>query len=113
MDTDTAFANFYGKLRWLHDLGAQLAPGTRAGTANAPFTDLVSVLELFDWTDIPRDHVLAAAMTGAAHALGVSSVTGTLQSGLAADLLVVGGDPRADLGALRHVAAVLHAGMWR
>ncbi len=49
------------------------------------------------------------ATVDAAHALGLSD-TGALAPGMRADLLVVDGDPLADIAALRRVRHVLAAG---
>ena len=113
MGADRAWENFYGKLRWLHDAGVRLLAGSRAGTANAQTNDLVSALELYAWAGVPTATVLESATTGAAAALGLSETTGELAAGRAADLLVVGGNPADDLGALRRVQAVLQHGLWR
>ncbi len=53
---------------------------------------------------------LVTATSGAATALGVSDETGTLVAGHAADLLVVDGDLRTELGALRRPHVVLVRG---
>lgn len=113
MGADRAQDNFYGKLRWLDELGVPELPGTRAGTANAQFNDLVSALQAYEWAGISRASVLEKATSGAASILGLSETTGTLATGLAADLLVVTGDPRADLDALRHVDGVARDGIWQ
>ncbi|MCL6552153.1 MAG: amidohydrolase family protein [Firmicutes bacterium] len=62
----------------------------------------------------PRE-VLAAATSEAARALGLERVTGAIRPGLAADLLVVDGDPLQDLrvlapGAQQRIAGVVAAG---
>jgi imidazolonepropionase-like amidohydrolase len=54
--------------------------------------------------------VLDAATVVAAEALGLDGRTGRLAEGLSADLLVVDGDPRANLDVLRRPALVLAAG---
>ncbi|BCK70614.1 hypothetical protein Srufu_045670 [Streptomyces libani subsp. rufus] len=48
-------------------------------------------------------------MPRAARALGLGDQTGTLAAGYRADLLVVEGDPLADLDALRSLRAVFAA----
>ncbi|WP_431836490.1 amidohydrolase family protein [Cellulomonas sp. Y8] len=53
---------------------------------------------------------LHAATTGNARVLGLEAVTGAVQAGRAADLLVVDGDPLADLRALAHPAYVVVRG---
>jgi imidazolonepropionase-like amidohydrolase len=50
------------------------------------------------------------ATADAADALGLGGSAGRIAPGLRADLLVVGGDPLADLGALTEIHAVITAG---
>ncbi|GGK22000.1 hypothetical protein GCM10010124_13120 [Pilimelia terevasa] len=59
---------------------------------------------------LPATEALAAATSVAARACGIADEAGRLAPGLAADLLVVGGDPLADLDRLRDVRAVYRAG---
>ena len=59
----------------------------------------------------PVDEALATATAVAADACGLGDVTGSLRAGLAADLLVVDGDLRTDLDALRRPVAVLARGV--
>lgn len=113
MGPERAREIFYGKLRWLWEADVPQLPGSRAGTANSQFNDLVSTLELYEWTGVPREVVLDYATTGAARALGLAGTTGTLAEGRAADILVVDGNPRDDLGAVRRVQAVMQNGDWR
>ncbi|GAA2798711.1 amidohydrolase family protein [Saccharopolyspora taberi] len=113
MGAERAREIFYGKLRLFWEAGVQQLPGSRAGTANSQFNDLASALELYEWAGVPRDVVLEYATTGAARALGLAGITGMLTDGLAADILVVDGNPRDDLSAVRRVQAVMQAGQWR
>jgi len=57
----------------------------------------------------PED-VLRMATGAAARALGIETVTGRITPGLAADVLVVDGDPLTDLAALTRPVAVWAAG---
>jgi len=54
--------------------------------------------------------VLAMATTEAAAALGVGAVTGRLAPGYEADLVVVHGDPQADIAVLRELRRVIARG---
>lgn len=57
----------------------------------------------------PREVLLAATLHGA-QALGLESELGTIASGKLADLIVVAGDPLADLAALERVRVVVRDG---
>jgi imidazolonepropionase-like amidohydrolase len=57
----------------------------------------------------PMD-VIVASTGNAAHVCGLDGRVGVLAPGLAADVLVVAGDPLEDLGALQNVRLVIHAG---
>jgi len=59
---------------------------------------------------VPVVDVLASATSRAADALGVGDRTGRLRPGLDADLLVVRGDPIADVTRLCDVLAVVARG---
>ena len=54
--------------------------------------------------------IIVAATRNAAEACGLIAETGTIETGKAADLLVVEGDPLSNLDALTHVRWVIHAG---
>ncbi|WP_098956475.1 amidohydrolase family protein [Pseudonocardia sp. N23] len=101
---------FYDRLPWLDSLGVRLLIGTRAGTANAPFGDIVSALEMYEWAGLPRERILELATVGAAAALGLADITGRLEPGLCADLIAVDGDPRLALDSLRTPRLVIARG---
>jgi imidazolonepropionase-like amidohydrolase len=57
----------------------------------------------------PMD-LIVASTRNAAHVCGLDGKVGTLTPGLAADVLVVAGDPLDDIRALRNIQLVVHAG---
>lgn len=57
-------------------------------------------------TEASPTHVLTTATSAAARGLRISEQTGRLRPGLAADLLVLDGNPLADIGALSRPVAV-------
>ncbi|MFL5575077.1 MAG: amidohydrolase family protein [Gemmatimonadaceae bacterium] len=57
----------------------------------------------------PMDAIVSAT-SGTAAALGLSGRTGSVASGLDADLIAVAGDPLRDVDALRHVVFVMRGG---
>ncbi len=100
----------YGRLAWMDGLGVTLVPGTDGGVTNARFDDFAGALELYEWLGFPPARVLELATTSAATAIGLGGETGRVEPGLAADLLVVDGEPDARLAALRAVRLVVARG---
>jgi len=92
------------------DAGVKLIAGTDAGVQRAGFDGLVGALGFYDHLGLPNAQIIAMATVDAAEALGLSEVTGRIAPGLRADLLVVDGDPLADLRALKAVTAVVADG---
>ena len=96
------------RVKAMHELGVRIIAGTDAGVDNNPHHQYVGGLEYLVTLGFRPEQVLAMATTEAAAALGVGAVTGRLAPGYEADLIVVDGDPRADiavLGQLRRVVA--------
>lgn len=91
----------------LIQLGVKIIAGTDAGYAIYPFGDLVTELrEMVSCGMSPMDAIIAAT-SRAANAFRIDTQTGSLAPGLSADLIVVGGDPSADIEMLRNVRAVV------
>ncbi|MEV4148329.1 amidohydrolase family protein [Amycolatopsis sp. NPDC049691] len=100
----------YGRLPWLEEHGVRLLAGTDAGLPGSVFDDPVGALELYEWLGFSRRRILEIATCDSAAGLGLADVTGRLEPGLAADVLVVEGDPLASLSALRNPLLVLAQG---
>jgi imidazolonepropionase-like amidohydrolase len=94
----------------LHDRGVRIIVGTDAGVDNTPHHQYLGALQYLITLGFTADQVLAMATTEAAAALGVGGVTGRLAPGYQADLIVVDGDPRADIGALGALRRVIARG---
>jgi imidazolonepropionase-like amidohydrolase len=112
LDPDTMRVARAEQLRLALEHGVRVVSGTDAGIGGAKLHgDGVwrSVVELTDAG--PFEHALATATSDAAEVLGLASVTGRLRPGLAADLLVVDGDVRADHDALGRPVAVYVRGV--
>ncbi|WP_328445177.1 amidohydrolase family protein [Amycolatopsis sp. NBC_00438] len=107
---DEAAQAMYGRLPWLEEHGVRLLAGTDAGLPGSVFDDPVGALELYEWLGFGRRRILEIATEDSAAGLGLSAVTGRLEAGLAADVLVVEGDPLASLAALRNPLLVLARG---
>lgn len=99
-----------GEMTRIEAAGVRLAAGTDSGVPGARFGDYVGALEVFEYVGFSRAHIIELATTAAAEAIGLAGETGRLATGLSADLLVVGGDPLADLQALRAVELVVARG---
>ena len=88
-----------------------IAAGTDAGTPYNPHDGLVE--EMIRMVQIglsPARTLLSATRDGAENA-GLLGVTGTLEVGKAADVIVVDGDPLADITALRGIVLVAKDGV--
>ncbi len=101
-------ARVYAELR---RAGVPLVASTDAGIPGVAHGDLASALPLLGrLAGLGAAQTLRAATSGAADALELSRVTGRLRPGLAADVLLVDGDPLRDPGALRRPLWVLARG---
>jgi len=103
---ERAFASF----AMARSAGIRIAAGTDAGTPYNPHGGLVFELELMVAHGFTPMQAILAATSVAAQALDLADQIGTIEVGKQADLLLVDGDPLADVAALRQVRAVLKAG---
>ncbi|MDT4999240.1 MAG: hypothetical protein QOK12_1345 [Mycobacterium sp.] len=95
----------------LHRAGVRLISGSDAGVSVAKPHGVLreAVIDLAE-SSIPADEALASATGRAADAIGLGDRTGRLRAGLAADLLIVDGNPMTDPTALRNVRTVVARG---
>jgi imidazolonepropionase-like amidohydrolase len=93
--------------------GVPIAFGTDAGSPVVPHDVIVPELKFMVETGICSDneHALQSITSVSAKLNDVADDRGTLREGLAADLIVVDGDPVADLGALERIGAVFLDGV--
>ncbi|MCC6196966.1 MAG: amidohydrolase family protein [Burkholderiales bacterium] len=99
------------RVRALHEAGVKLLAGSDAG-GRQPTAHGISVhreLELLAEAGLTPSEALAAATANVADAFGLRD-RGRIAPGLRADLILVKGDPTADLLAVRDVAKVWKAG---
>ena len=99
------------RFEWMADHGIRMIPGTDAGATNSSFDDYGQALRLYEHVGFDRSHIIEMATTTSAQALRLGDTTGSLAPGLSADLLIVGGDPLNDLGALGKVQSVIAQGL--
>jgi imidazolonepropionase-like amidohydrolase len=88
--------------------GVKIASGTDAGTAFNPIGGLVDELEMYGKRGMTAHEALRAATVHAGPLIGPE--VGRIEPGWRADLLVLPGDPRADLSVLRRPSAVISRG---
>jgi imidazolonepropionase-like amidohydrolase len=97
--------------REIREAGALMTVHSDAGTPGTAFDALAESIQIFQiGLDTTIEEALQAATSTAARALGIESETGLLAAGRAADIVVLDGDLRSDIGALAHVVAVVRAG---
>lgn len=101
----------FGQVRQMAEAGVRLIAGTDAGVQRTGFHgSLAGALGFYAYVGMPNDRIIDMATAHAADALGIGGSAGRIAPGLRADLLVVDGDPLADLGALNEIRAVITAG---
>ncbi|MGH3289582.1 MAG: amidohydrolase family protein [Streptosporangiaceae bacterium] len=98
-------------VRRMWEMGVRMIAGTDAGIDNTPHHQyaggLAAMVSLLGFSPAA---VIAMATTEAAAALGLGAVTGRLAPGYEADLIVVDGDPLADIAALGRLRRVVARG---
>lgn len=101
-----------GNIARTAEFGVELIAGTDTGVIRSPAgAEPADALELYTHRiGMSPAHVLNMATVRSAAAIGLGEVTGALVPGLAADLLIVDGDPTESLDALRHRRLVLARG---
>ncbi len=99
------------QIRALYDAGVALIAGVDSGISPTKRHGVLpeAVIELAD-IGVPASEALVGATSRAADACGLTSQTGRLRAGLAADLLIVDGNPFTDIAALRNPFAVVARG---
>jgi imidazolonepropionase-like amidohydrolase len=96
----------------LHEAGVPLLVGTDAPWPYLiPGFSLHDELEILHQAGLTTSEVLTAATKVASERLGVDHLTGTLERGKSADLLVVEGNPLSQINAVRQVREVFRDGL--
>ena len=107
------FARVGGEnLKRVSAAGIPIAMGTDAGnplTLHGP--SVYAEMEAMQAAGLTPMEVLVASTRGGSLAMGAETVTGTVEKGKAADLLVVEADPTKDVANLRRVRFVVRAGV--
>jgi len=102
----------HGKaIKQLYDAGIPIVAGTDSGAQGNFHTDAMwHQMKLLVRFGIPPNEVISAATRVAAEWLGMGRELGTIAPGKLADLIVVDGNPLADMGTLKHVVYVVKEG---
>jgi imidazolonepropionase-like amidohydrolase len=105
-------ASILANHRRMFRAGAVMVPGTDAGLSPGKPHDVLpyALSALVDQIGMTPLQALRAATSVAAKGIGLGDSKGRIAAGADADVLVVGGDPVADIGAVTDVAAVFRAG---
>jgi imidazolonepropionase-like amidohydrolase len=101
-------------LKRVFDAGIPIAMGTDAGnplTLHGP--SVYAEMEAMQSAGMTPMQVLVASTRGGARAMGLEKKIGTIEKGKSADLLLVAGDPTADVANLRKVRYVVRGGVVR
>jgi len=101
-------------LKRVSDAGIPIAMGTDAGnplTLHGP--SVYAEMEAMQSAGMTPMQVLIASTHGGAMAMGLEKEIGTVEKGKSADLLIVAGDPTADVANLRKVRYVVRGGVVR
>jgi imidazolonepropionase-like amidohydrolase len=106
-DSRASWENRREWIRRFRDLGGQVLVGT-----DTPFGGILIHRELALLAELGLTplELISTATGRAAAAMHVADRIGTVETGKAADLVVVEGDPMTDLAALRNIAMVIQAG---
>jgi imidazolonepropionase-like amidohydrolase len=110
---DRMRAENFEQISGLLAAGVRLVAGTDAGWRFTPFDSLAEELRLMQHCGLSAMDAIVSATGWSARVLGIEGRTGTIREGLAADLLVVDGDPLADLAALKRPRLVVQSGQIR
>lgn len=103
-----------GLLKALHDAGVKLALGTDGPGARFvyPGTSVHQELAAYVAAGLSSAEALRAATMGGAAALGHPGEFGEIKVGQRADLILLGGDPLADVRRTRDLKGVMVRGRW-
>ena len=98
-------------LRDMWDRGVKFVTGMDAGMTNANFDDFAYIPQVMveEMHITPMEAIVCSTQTSA-ECLGLEDEIGTLEVGKSADVLIVNGDPSADIAALHDVNSIVSQG---
>lgn len=108
-EAEQLFQASQANIRAIAEAGVPLVLGTDAPMLE-PWDAVWREIEVLSVAGLSAEQILTAATRNAAQHLGMRDVLGTIEPGKIADLIVVAGDPLADLEALLRVELVMKEG---
>lgn len=102
-----------GNLRRMRNAGVRIGCGTDSGVPLHYHGSLVREMEMMARAGFRNDEILRFATINNAGILGLSDAIGALKKGMRADLAVLGGNPLAEIGAVRSPLLVVSGGAVR
>ena len=98
-------------LRDMWDRGVKFVTGMDSGMTNARFGDFAYIPQVMveEMWITPMEAIICATQTSA-ECLGIAHETGTIEAGKSADVVIVEGDPSADITALHNVDTIVAQG---
>ncbi len=101
----------YESIRQMYESGANVVASSDSGSTATRIDEFALLLEfLVNRLEIPAMQVILSATSLAAEAVGLGGVTGSLETGKKADLIIVEGDPLSDISSLHRVNTVFKDG---
>jgi imidazolonepropionase-like amidohydrolase len=101
-----SYANFVHMVTKLYESGVTIVAGTDQGTGYA----LHRELEIYNQAGIPAPEVLRMATLTAAQIMKRDADLGSITTGKLADMILVSGDPTANISDIRKIDAVIKGG---
>ncbi len=101
----------YEAIRKMYASGAKMVVSSDMGSTGTRIDELALLMEfLVTKLEIPAVEVLNGVTGLAAEAVGLENKIGTLEAGKLADVVVVDGDPLADITAMKRITTVVKNG---
>jgi len=101
----------YESIKQMYESGAKVVASSDSGSTATRIDEFARLLDfLVNRLEIPAMQVIISATSLAAEAVGLGGVTGTLETGKKADVIIVEGDPLADISSLQRVNTVFKDG---
>jgi imidazolonepropionase-like amidohydrolase len=101
-----SYANMLHMVKKLYDSGVQIVAGTDLTNGYG----LHRELEIYNQAGIPAPEVLRIATLGAAQVMRMDRDLGSVTPGKFADMILVNGDPAANISDIRHIEVVIKNG---